>query len=158
MSVAESYYDRSTRTHVDGSPMFASKQDQATEHEVASMLEHAWHCEMRAFGPLSPIDYYALRDGRLVAVVEIKTRSHDAERYPTVFLNVRKWLALSLGQLGLGVPALYVVRFTDGIRWIRVDKIDAKMTNIGGCRSIVKAASDIEPVIHVPVDAMGCLR
>lgn len=84
----------------------------------------------------------------------MKTRSHSADRFLTVFLNVRKWLALSLAEAGLGVPALYIVSFADEQRYIRVNEINASQMRVGGCRRVVKASSDIEPVIEVPVNAM----
>jgi hypothetical protein len=92
----------------------------------------------------------------MVGVLELKSRTHASDRYPTVFLNVRKWLALNLAAVGLGVPALFVVRFTDDVRWVRIGAV-AGAVRIAGCRSIVKATSDIEPVIQVPVPDMQAL-
>lgn len=149
-----SYYDRQAATHLDGTPVFATAADRQAEADVAAALGRAWGCELRAFGPLCPVDCYAVRDGRLAGLVEIKSRSHPSGAYPDVFLNVRKWLALTLGSAGLGVPALFAVRFTDGVFWVPVAEVDARPVVIGGCREQVKARSDVEPVILVPVAIM----
>src|SRR6188472_4237947 len=109
------YYDRQTATHIDGSPIFATQQDKSAEDAVAAIAEGVWGCQIRRFGALSPVDWFATRDGRVVGVLEVKSRSHAAAKYETVFLNVRKWLALTLASVGMGVPALYLVQFTDGV-------------------------------------------
>lgn len=148
------YYARTAATHLDGSPIFRSDADARSEDEVAALVAKAWGCEVNPFGPLSPVDYYALRAGRLVGVLELKTRSHDSGRHPDIWLNCRKWLALLLASSGLGVPGIFVARFTDEVRWISVADIDAGRVVLGGCSRIVKARSDREPVIPVPVAEM----
>ena len=90
----------------------------------------------------------------LVGVLELKSRSHASTTYSTVFLNVRKWGSLMLYHLGLGCPALFVVRFTDEYRWINVLEIDASHMKMGGTKHLVKSHTDIEPVILVPVSLM----
>lgn len=151
------YYNRATTTHIDGTPVFATDSDRNNQHDTAHQIEQEWRCQLHEFGALSPIDYYATRAGRLAGLLEIKARTHTTTTHPTVYLNVRKWLALTLGEAGLGCPAVYVVRFTDQTCWIRVADIDATHHRIAGCREIVKARSDIEPVIAVPVATMKVL-
>jgi hypothetical protein len=46
------------------------------------------------------------------------------------------------------------VQFTDTIRYIDVAAVDARAIMIGGTNRIVKAKSDIEPVILVPIADM----
>lgn len=148
------YYNRFANANTDGSPLFAMDHDKANETAFAGLVSQAWRCEMHPFGRLCPVDYYAVRDGRLSGVLELKSRSHASDRFPTVFLNVRKWLALQMASVGLGVPAVFSVQFADGPRWIRVDEIDARQHAIGGTMRPIKSRSDIEPVILVPVDTM----
>jgi hypothetical protein len=149
-----SYYRRQNGVAGDGSPTFSSMADATNEDRARHQLEIAWKCDLKRFGKLAPIDWFAGRHGRMVGLVELKTRDHAVGSYPTVFLNVRKWLALLLGHIGTGVPALYVVQWTDALRWINVMDIDARKIMIGGTMQIVKATSDIEPVILVPVADM----
>lgn len=149
------YYDRQTAKHLDGTPIFKTEADEQSEHSVAAKISQQWDCELHSFGRLSAIDWYAERDGRLVGLLELKTRSHPTDRYSTVYLNVRKFLALQLGSIGLGIPSLFVVSWTDSIRWIEIASIDARgSTKIGGCLRIVKSRSDVEPVIEVPLSSM----
>lgn len=148
----DSYYERMITLGVDG-PLFACEVDAVHEREVAALLAQAWNCEIKAFGRLCPVDFFALRGDRLVGVLELKSRSHGSAKYPTVFLNVRKWLALKLAAYGLGCPGIFVVRFTDGVYFIPVDAVPVGSANviIGGTREIVKSHTDIEPVFAVPV-------
>jgi hypothetical protein len=152
------YYARTSAVHLDGTPIFKTKEDRDNEATVAQLIEAAWGCKLGEFGALSPIDWYAQRDGRLVGLLELKTRWHPRDDYPGVFLNARKWLALSLGSIGMGVPALFVVKFTDGVYWVPISKVDATTHRIGGCSVRVKSVNDIEPIIEVPLSTMVELR
>lgn len=149
------YRDRTGSTHLDGTPIFATVGDTRNEDEVASILSAEWKCEVNRFGMLAPVDWYSTRHGRLVGILELKSRAHDYGKFPTVFLNVRKWLALVLASQGLGVPAIFVVRFTDTLCWCPVQEINPGINKIGGCGARMKSSSDVEPVIEVPV---GLLR
>ena len=148
------YYSRTVSPHSDGSPVFQNAADREVEEEVARAVEAAWGCKLARFGALAALDWYAERHGRLVGLLELKSRTHERARYPTVFLNVRKWLALTLGSVGLGVSATFVVRFHDGTFWIPVNAIEASNVMIGGCKRIVKSTSDIEPIIEIPIDQL----
>src|SRR4051812_47677982 len=121
-----SYYERSAIQHLDGTAIFQTPADKRNESEVASLIGGAWGCELHQFGALSPIDWYAVRDGRMIGLLELKSRAHESDRYPTVFLNVRKWLALNIGAIGLGVPAIFVAKFLDGTKWIPLSEVDAE--------------------------------
>ena len=152
------YYSRRFVEHVDGTRIFQSDGDRKNEQEIASVIEAAWRCSVRSFGALSPIDWYAVRDGRVTALLELKSRTHSSGQYPTVFLNVRKWLAMSLGACGMGIPAIFVVRFTDCVMWVPIAKVDAHAHRIAGCSSLVKSVNDIEPIIEVPIKSMSVLH
>jgi hypothetical protein len=145
------YRDREEGINTDGTPLFASDYDKASEKEVAQMIEGRWQCDLYPFGRLCPVDFYAVRDGRLVGVLELKTRSHHSGRFPDVFLNVRKWVSLLMASHGLGVPAVFVVKFSDQIGYSLVNKISTNNISIAGCREVVKSHTDVEPVIHVSV-------
>ena len=148
------YYDRPELRNLDGRLVFAADEDRAAETEVSKAIEWAWSCRLHHFGAMCALDWYATRNGAMVGLLELKNRPHPSTKYPTVFLNVRKWLALQLGANGLGTPAIFVARFTDCIKWQPVSEIDATDVRIGGCKQRVKSESDVEPVIHVPIHAM----
>lgn len=153
-----SYYDRRMTT-VGGRDAFADEADRANEEEVRAAVEAAWNVDLKRYGGhFDAIDFYAVRAGKIAAHVEIKSRSHASGKFPTVFLNQRKWHSLLMTWLYTGLPSIFVVRFTDGIRWIDVREVDARKIRMGGCSRVVKAKSDVEPVIEVPVDQMNTLK
>jgi hypothetical protein len=148
------YYDRIRNP--DGS--FSTPEDARNEDQVAHEIERAWGMKLHRYSQFSPIDWWAERRGRVVAFIELKSRPHASTRFPTQFLNVRKWLALSLCQMGSGVESLFLVRFSDCILWIPALAVNpAWRLIIGGCSRIVKADNDIEPVIEVPIADMNPL-
>jgi hypothetical protein len=151
------FAERKPSTHTDGTPILQTPGDQRNQNRVAEVIANAWTCELHNFGFLAPIDYYATKDGRLVSVIEIKCRSHATTKYETVFLNVRKWLSLGLAQIGLGVPAVFAVDFTDELRFIRWSDVDATRHSIAGCETYMRSRSDIEPIIEVPVRNMALI-
>jgi hypothetical protein len=134
---------------------FCTPEDKKVEREISDILEKEWDCKIHDFGgDFSPIDSYAEKDGRLLAWLEYKNRSHSSKLYPTVFLNSHKWLALQLARAGhAGAAGLFVVKFTDGIFWIPVGDIPTVSYKIMGRRDR-GAVSDIVPVIEVPISLM----
>lgn len=156
-TIPADYYQRASTRTPSGSPRFANAADRKSEQETALLLGHLWNCEIKPFGLLSPVDFFAVREGLLIGVLELKTRTHASTAFSTVFLNLRKWGSLMLYHFGLGCPALYVIRFTDEYRWISITEVDASKWTIGGTKTIVKSHTDIEPVILVPVAQMHSL-
>jgi hypothetical protein len=152
-----SYYDRQYRTDDAGLAVFTTPEDHASEDLAARVIEAAWKCKLHRFPHYHGVDWYAERAGSMVAVLELKTRSHSSTKHETVWLNVRKWLALGMARIGLGVPSLFVVQFTDELRYVDLVDVDGHQHRIAGCKRIVKSPLDIEPVIDVPVSSMKLL-
>jgi hypothetical protein len=135
---------------------YANDTDTRNEAEVAEVLEQAWRCTLHRFARYSPLDYWAERAGRMVGLVEIKQRSHEHDRYATTYLTVRRWLAMRQAELGLGVPARYVVRFTDSIRWVPAAEVDATNVELVGhqVRAEHRHPAEVEPTILIPIASM----
>lgn len=170
--MAGDYYSRSS-TSTSGGPAFATDDDGRNEAAAKEAIEAAMKVELvRYGGRFNPIDWYATRDGRIVAYLELKTRSHSASTFPTVFLNLRKWNTLLTTWLYTSVPSYFFVAFRrDGdaaggpslasgvdVRCIDVAAIDARCIEVGGCNRRVKSRTDREPVIHVPVSDMKVIN
>ena len=88
--------------------MFQTGQDEAAQRSVAAILEKAWKCKAHSFGKLNPVDWWLERNDTIVGFAELKVRTHPSTLFDTVYLSVRKWLALQLTGL-LGVRGLFVV-------------------------------------------------
>lgn len=153
MSTSPSYRDRKSIRHLDGTTIFKNGEDERNEREVAKLIESAWKCNLHSWGTLTPVDWWAERDGRIVGYLELKARCHESNKYPTVFLNLRKWLSLLLLQQ-TGHPSFFVVRFLDGVYWISINQVDPLKVKIGGCKRIVESRNDVEPMIEIPISSM----
>lgn len=154
------YYSREgDPLEYDEFPSFTLPADIENQTEVANLLGGYWHCTPRHFGRWAPIDWYLERDGKVKALAELKCRTHPSTEHATVWINVRKWLALMMASQGMGVPSFFIAKFTDTILWIRVAEIDARNFIIGGCRKAVKTETDRrEPLIDIPIKDMQVLK
>lgn len=157
--MAKQYTDRAITMNSDGSPLSALELDKAREEKTRIAVEAAWSCQLHSFGHLCPIDWWAEQDGRMVGVLELKSRNHEIDTYPTVVLNVRKWIALSMASLGLAVPAIAAFRFLDeSVRWIKLTQVDATRHRIMTSGQRWQTENDREPVIDIPIDRLKTLR
>jgi hypothetical protein len=139
--------------HIDGTRIFQSPADRAAEREVADLLAWRWNCEIIHFGALATIGWFAQRDGRVVALIELKFRDHDPNRFETVYLAWRKWEGLTRGGMALAALPLFVVKFNDGVRWVNCWSVDPRIHIIGGPKRRT-VESEREPLILVPVTDM----
>lgn len=157
MATSDDYYKRTVARHVDGTPVFETKEDADNKKAVADLVGRVWNCQFYSYGTLSPIDWWIEQFGRVIGHAEVKVRTHPRVgpgSYDTVFLNVRKWLSLMTAGVGTGKPACFIVKFTDGTFWIPVNDVDARRFKVGGTKRLVKAVNDREPVIEIPCDSL----
>ena len=150
-----SYYERSERIDQDGNKVFSTLEDEKTQDQVAEVMGRRWKCTFMKYAPLSPIDYWIERDGQIAGFAEVKARSHSAGKFADVYLNLRKWLNMTLTEVATGKPTFYIVKFEDSIRYIKTADIEVQGNlTVGGAKKIVKSVNDIEPVVKVPVESM----
>jgi hypothetical protein len=127
----------------------------ARQNTVADRLAKAWRCEWGQMGPYSPFDVYLMRDKKIHALVEIRTRrDRTCHAFTTVLIDLDKWFSLMQGEIGLQMPCFYVVAFTDGIWFVRIGTlpVNAYKINYRGRTDRPQAANDLSPVIEVPSD------
>lgn len=136
---------------------FHTPADKARENSVALKVEPKLNVQLIRYPDLNPIDWYAVRDEQVVALLELKGRNNASFKYETVFLSLRKWLALMMARQGFGVPGIYVVEFTDNIYWIPVENVHGSKLKLKGHATRERAFHDIEPMIEVPVSDMFLL-
>jgi hypothetical protein len=149
------YSCREITFNTDNTPMYTNEADLENEEEVARALEKLWKCEIHKFGKLSVIDFYMIRDGRFMGYLELKSHPYKSTKYNTAVLNFRKWIALTMAQLGSGCASLFVSKFDDGIWHQHIHLVDARSIRMGGTsRRKVKSMTDIEPWLKVPIADM----
>jgi len=141
-------------------PYFHSEDDEKNENLVGHLLEKPWRCvALRAVDPYSRVDWNFVRGKVVIAIGELKARTHPIDKYPTVFLSVSKYEALMDRKRELDVKAVFVVRFSCGtIRWIHADEIDNTKVRIAGRPPRPGSVHDQEPIIDVPIAQMRRLK
>lgn len=146
--------------YVDGTPIFDDPEARKSEDEVAAILSERWNCNFVRYGILCQVDWYVVQFGRVIGFAELKTRYHAVNTYSTVFLAVRKWIALKFAAM-TGVPSIFVVRFktntSDEIRWESVNAVDPSKMILSG-HANPRVPADEEPLIEVPVPPMKTIE
>jgi hypothetical protein len=137
---------------------FANKSDREAEDLAQRSIEAAWGCRLHKYAGFDVADFWAEAWDQTAAFIEVKSRSVESTKYPTVFLNLRKWSKLLDMAVCTGVPAYFFIVYQDSIKYINVELVDARNHGIGGTRHRVKSENDIEPVIHVPIKEMETLE
>lgn len=137
---------------------YTSADDERNEDRLGARLGGVFNCEFRRFARYTPLDQWAMRDEQMVALAELKHRTHVYGAFPDTWLPLRKWLGLMLGQQGCGVPSIYAVEWHDGeLGYANVCDIDPR----GRIRIVRADNADgpraVEPVIEVPLDVFTLL-
>lgn len=145
--------------HLDGTRIFQSSDDMRAERSIADEIQAKWKCELHSFGSLAPVDWYAVRYGRMVGVLELKRQSKPFGTYPTVMLSIRKWLCLTLASTAFNVPAIFVVAYSDALCWVGLTDVDASAVHMTGNRQRNgQGGNDYEPIILVPTTKLRLIN
>ena len=67
------YADRTGEIGPGGVRIWQNQSDRDNEAEVSDFLSKVWSCELRPFGMMSPIDWFAIKNGCLSAVLDSHT-------------------------------------------------------------------------------------
>jgi hypothetical protein len=143
----------------DGGFGHSDETDRNNEQIIARKIEAAWGYKLSRYPSKHPIDFWAEKDGLLVAHFEVKMRTHPSNKYPSVFLNSRKYHNLNLSYTMTGTPSYFVVGFSDG----RVGYIAIQDVIPGPDIRVIDAPRkygnqfDREPVQDVPIAALTFL-
>jgi len=130
-------------------PIYETPADKQREDEVRRYISESYSCVYMKTAELAGVDgYLYYPDMKLAAIVEIKTRRNNYNKYPTYMLSANKWrngLALSKEK---GVPFMLVVSFLDGIY---VTKMKQEYDIRQGGRYDRGDAMDVEDCVYIPM-------
>lgn len=138
---------------------FVTTEDHERELKVAALLEKAWDCKVHKYaGEYDPVDFWIERNGVVVAFAELKSRFIPSTKYKTVFLSARKYLDMMLLSMGRKVAVLFIVQFTDCIKYLDVRDLTNQDDVYTVCERLVqRVGNDTEPVMEVPIADMKLL-
>lgn len=138
-------------------PLYETESDRRAEMEIAQEIEARLHIRLHKLPNSYWLDFFATLDGGgPVAWVEVKDRrGFRWGQYPTVMVSVLKVQNASRLIDATGLPALFVVRDVEGdTRCVDFGAMLKRSDLIrwGGRTHWTRDASDIEPVMHVPIE------
>jgi hypothetical protein len=130
-------------------PIYETASDRYNEGEVLAALTAQWHCEGKKLPISYHLDYALCVDRTIKALIEIKCRSHELRRYPTVFISLNKIINGKQLANEIGVRFLFVVQMADGIFYTGVD--NNYTIDFSGRTRNTRDDADVEPVAHFDV-------
>lgn len=102
--------------------IFETEADLDNEQKVAAILEVLWGCEFKKLDRRYHVDFMICRDGEGVAWAEIKCRNQASTDWPTIILELDKCMKLSQLEHETALPSLLIVRWTDRIGWVQMNR------------------------------------
>jgi hypothetical protein len=134
-------------------PVYETDEQIAGEEGFARQLSKLYGAEVMRTPKFYPFDFTFVRDKKVAALVELKTRTNSMDAYPTYMLSAHKFVSARSYSHYLDLPALLYVRWSCGaIGWLNMGKSDPCKIAPGGRRDRGDA-QDIEPVVHWPISA-----
>ena len=131
---------------------FHTDQSRQNEIDAAVKLEKFWKAKIHSYGDYNAVDWWIEKGGRVWAVGEFKNRSIRSDKFPTLFISLRKWTMLQLASLTGAIP-FFVVNFKDGLFVLTLQ--EAPVSNLFvHKRRKNRARNDTEPMRAVPVNMM----
>jgi hypothetical protein len=99
------------------------------------------------------VDFMGVRNGKVVAVIEVKRRNNEYKRYPTLILSLAKFNHGAEFYMVNGLKFIFAVQFDDGCYFYEYQNGDKFPVGFGG-RTDRGDVEDIEPVVHIPIERM----
>jgi len=137
-------------------PMYETATDRKNERVIAEMLERRWDCDADKLKIACEVDYSLTREGRIVAVMEIKCRNYDYDTLDGLgglILSAHKWQAGRRWKETHNIAFILVLGLTDGVFVYRLKAEDPwpemKLKTAG--RRDRGDAQDIEPCVIIPM-------
>ena len=129
-----------------------------SENQIAKYIEAVWKCFLRKLTLPYRIDFALEKDGAVRAWLEIKCRNYPSTRYPTLMISVLKWETGILHAQATRLPFIIAVKFSDGFKFYQYSAQHEVSFKWGGRIRDQRDTSDIEPVVHIPMELFKTLR
>ena len=137
-------------------PFYETGDQRLVEHEVAEKLAYKWHATQVAFPDGSTVDRVLVRDGRVIGLVEIKTRQTPVDKYPTYYASHQRLQRLRYIAKALRLPPVFVVQWSDACGWLNPAETKPVRIDVGG-RVDRGDQFDVELVEHYPTNLFRSL-
>ena len=132
-------------------PKYETKESLQREAEVAARIEQTHGVELEKLNPVYRLDYAALRDGKVSSFIEIKCRTFERDKYPTLMINAHKVVSGNALMQAFGLPVMLVVAWTDFIGVLPFNGVGRWNMGIGG-RFDRGDPKDRDICVYIPVN------
>ena len=136
-------------------PIRESDVDRNNEDRVAGIIEKKFKCEAQPTETLCPYDFVCMRDGKRMALLEVRRRNCPHDQHDALFFGRDKYRQLHQLSLGYGrIPIIFVVAFADGDFWVdlmRTPMLDETYGSRGDNPEGGERATDNECCVLIPV-------
>jgi len=134
-------------------PRYETADDRQRQREAVSYLSAATGTTAVETPPLTRWDYEMVRDGRVLALVEVKFRKCSSATYPTFMVSEGKATTLRDHAIASGCAGGFLVNWIDAAGWLRIDTLVPDGWSVGsGGRCDRGDPMDVERVVHFPID------
>lgn len=131
-------------------PRYEKKVDLTNEVAVMNELAKKFDCTYYKLPVKYGVDFAAVRDGVIVAFVEVKCRSVSKDTYSSYILSLGKIMSACNLQAVTGIPVILAVRWVDATAWTNICQ---QFKYVIGGRKDREDWQDIEPVASIPMAA-----
>lgn len=133
-------------------PMYESVGDRTNEARVAAFLADRFCAQYHKLPLAYRADYLFFRGDVVVAVVEIKCRTHAYGTFPTYILSLDKFMRVRELAKYTHAKASLFVQYTDKLVGVELDSSLSSDWDIRwGGRTDRSDTQDQEPVVHIPL-------
>jgi hypothetical protein len=140
----------------DENGLLEQECDLENERTVAGMVETRASWKLIKQQKIDPMDYLAVKDGKTVALVEMRKRKMNHDKWPEgIFFNKDKFDKLVGIAWQWWIPAILMLTFDDGVFMVDLTKvIRPKVTRGDRGNPDHKRETDNDPVVLIPVNAV----
>ena len=130
-------------------PIYERDHDRVAQAEAVGALARATGTEAMPTPPLTFYDYEMLRDGKPVAIVEIKCRTRQ---YDPFWVSHGKMVRLCHEANQRELAGILLVRWPEMTGWLAVDRLDPESwTTVMAGRTDRNDPKDIERMAEFPL-------
>ena len=133
-------------------PINETPKDKERERKFGAYLATLWRCAMAELPQFYEIDFAAVRDRKVLSMVEVKCRKYEMHHFKTCILSMHKYAALRrVIRIHPDITAIFAVRWLDGDGYFVVGEEDELDLEWEG-RTDRGSQSDLEPCVKIPID------
>ena len=133
--------------------IYETRSDLDNEKSICKTIEAACGLRLKKLSIKYNLDFIGFRNGKAVAVIEVKKRHNSYSRYPTLILSLAKYNRGVEFYRVNDLKFIFCVQFEDGYFFYEYQNEDRFDVQIGG-RTDRNDVEDIEPVMHIPIVRM----